>query len=121
MKSDDAVERWWGLTTCAAFGKEAVSLKKTAQCLLDDERSYIRARAMVFLSRTGDRFADKDVYSVLDNSTTGAESLLALNDFTYLVESGLLAPFKLEEADVQKSCNGVDWRVKYLKTLYESK
>ena len=121
LKSDDAVERWWGLTTCTAFGKEAVSLKKTAQCLLDDERSYIRARAMVFLSRTGDRFADKDVYSVLDNSTTDAESLLALNDFTYLVESGLLAPFKLEEADVQKSCNGVDWRVKYLKTLYESK
>lgn len=121
LESDDVVERWWGLTTCAAFGKEAESLRKIVRKSLVDKRSFIRSRGMVALCRMGEHFSEQDVHTVLNNAETGAESLLILNDFTYLIESGLLAPFKLEENDVLKTCKGVDWRVKYLKTQYEFK
>lgn len=120
LKSNDVVERWWGLTTCAAFGKKALPLKGIVQSLLKDERSFIRARAMVFLSQIEERFTDEDVYSVLNNSKTGAESLLVLNDFTYLVENGSIDPFRLENGNIQKTCEGVDWRINYLNALYDS-
>ena len=121
LNSNDDVEQWWGLTTCAAFGKEAAELKNKVQQLLASERSFIRARALVFLARTGERFADNDIYPILKNTKTVAESLLVLNDFTYLVEDGLLAPFKLDKTDIPESCGGIDWRITYLNTLYSSK
>ena len=120
LNSKDDVERWWALTTCAYFGSQAKSLEPFAVKLLKDSRSFNRARAMVFLARLGVKDNDMNVYSILKFSKTGAETMLVLNDFTYLVEQNLIPAFKLTEADTPKECKGVDKRIKYMNQCYES-
>ena len=45
---------------------------------------------------------------------SGAESLLILNDITYLQESNLGVHFNLQESDILQKCSVTDWRLKYL-------
>lgn len=119
LKSNDEIERWWALTDCAYFGDKAKSLKPLAEKLLKDSRAFNRARAMVFLSILGEKSSDMNVYSILKRAKTGAETLLVLNDFTFLVESKLIPPFKLSTNDTPKSCFGVDWRIDYMNECFE--
>lgn len=114
MKSADAVERMWALTTCSYFSNKASALKNIAKKLLYDERSFVRSRAMVFLSKLGVRFTKNDVISILDNVKTGAETLFILNDLTYMFECELILPFDLREEELKEKCIGVDWRIRYL-------
>ena len=121
LTAKDPIERWWALTVCASFGKEAQAMKPIARKLLADKRSYIRARAMVFLAHTGETFTEKDVRNILNNSATGTESLLVLNDIVHMVETELLQPFALTEESIAQRCTGVDERVKYLNALTAQK
>lgn len=114
LHSEDPVERWWSLTTCACFGGQVKALKPVALALLNDERSFVRSRAMVFLSKSGERFAKSEVMKIFDHVSSGAETLLVLNDLTYLYESGLIEPFEIEASELKKRCQGVAWRLKYL-------
>jgi len=50
----------------------------------------------------------------LSRSKSGAESLLILNDITYLKDARLGTDFALTMSDIPQQCSGVDWRVKYL-------
>lgn len=114
LRSEDPVERWWALTTCSYWGQRAINLKPEILPLLDDERSFVRSRALVFLSLTGERFSKSDVMAILDNVRTGSETLLILNDLTYLYESGLIEPFELSGEELKMKCSGVAWRLQYL-------
>ncbi len=120
LVSDDDVERWWALTTCAYFGVKAKSLEPFALTLLDDDRSFNRARAMVFLARLGVNDSGMNVYSILRHSKSGAETMVVLNDFTYLVEAKLIPPFRMTEADTPKMCIGVDRRIIYMNQCYDA-
>ncbi len=118
LNSDDAVEVWWALTSCAWFGTEAESLKPLAEELLHSSRSYVRVRAMVFLSTLGEIFTGDDLKSELDRCVVGAESLLILNDFTHLLEQGYVAPFRITEEDVKLPTAGTSInRVNYFNDL----
>lgn len=120
LQSDDAVERMWALTTCSYFAGKASALKGLAEKLLDDERSFVRCRAMVFLSELGDRFSKNEVLEVLDNVKTGAETMFVLNDLTHMFENNLIKPFNIKKEELKKKCTGVDWRVKYLNSCASS-
>lgn len=120
LLSADAVERMWALTTCAYFAEEASGLKSYAERLLMDERSYVRCRAMVFLSELGVVFSKNDVLTVLGNVKTGAETMFVLNDLTHMFENNLIKPFKIKKEELKKKCVGVDWRVKYLNSYASS-
>lgn len=117
LRSNDPVVRWWGLTSCAYFSKQSSDLKAEVSKLLTDERSFVRSRAMVLLSMYGQKYAKKDILTVLDNAKTGAESLLVLNDLTFMIENGLIKPFELKMNDIKEECQGVDWRLKYLNSF----
>ena len=52
--------------------------------------------------------------AILDNVRTGSETLLILNDLTYLYESGLIEPFELSGEELKMKCSGVAWRLQYL-------
>jgi arylsulfatase A-like enzyme len=117
LRSTDPVVRWWGLTTCAYFSKQSSVLTAEVSKLLTDERSFVRSRAMVLLSMYGRKYAKEDILAVLDNAKTGAETLLILNDLTYMVENELIKPFELKMNEIREECQGVDWRLKYLNSF----
>lgn len=118
LRSTDPVERWWALTVCASFGKEALVFKNIAKELMKDDNAYVRIRAMVFLSSLGEHFNKQDILPIFTQSKTGAESLLVLNDVVYMVESGLISEFELSEEEIPLKCTGVNWRVKYLNEMF---
>lgn len=120
LQSDDSVERMWALTTCAFFVDKASALMNYAENLLNDERSYVRCRAMVFLSELGKSFSKDDVLSILKNVRTGAETMFVLNDLTHMFENNLIKPFNIKKEELKKKCVGVDWRVRYLNSYASS-
>lgn len=115
LSSLDPVDRYWGATVCASFGRESFSLNKELKKLLNDSQAYVRSRAIVALSKVKQIDPANPMREALKIAKTGAESLLILNDITYLQDAGLGYQFVLDAADVPQKCNGVDWRLKYLK------
>ena len=116
LKSSDPVERYWGATVCASFGEKAASLYPELKSLLKDSHSYVKSRAVVALAKVKQVEPVALMKEALLAAKTGAESLLILNDVTYLQDTGLGYHFTLEPADVPQKCSGVDWRLKYLKS-----
>lgn len=114
LNSSDPVERYWGATVCASFGGEAVSLYKELELLTVDTQAFVRSRAIVALSRMGKVNPVPLMKEALQIAGSGAESLLILNDITYLQESNLGVHFNLQESDILQKCSGTDWRLKYL-------
>ena len=121
VTANDCVEQWWGLTSCAFFGNDAKAFKVEATQLLKHERSFVQARAMVFLAHLGKQFTRKEILPILSQTKTTAEALLVLNDLAYLVEGGLLSPFELNEADIPFKSQMIAWRITYLKQLLKEK
>ncbi len=119
VASSDKVEQWWGLTTasaycgdiakCDAFVAKAKALSKSG------ERSFLRARAYVTLAKFGKgKIGAAEVKDMLSNAKTLGETLLVLNDLTYMSEAGLLPKVILTEKDVKFSDHSVDERRAYL-------
>lgn len=114
LTSSDPVERYWGATVCASFGEEAVSLYKELEQLLRDSQAFVKSRAVVALSRMGKVNPVAVMKEALQVAGSGAESLLILNDITYLYEEGLGDELNLQKSDILQKCSGTDWRLKYL-------
>lgn len=114
LTSSDPVERYWGATVCASFGEEAVSLYKELEQLLGDSQAFVKSRAVVALSRMGKVNPVAVMKEALQVAGSGAESLLILNDITYLHEEGLGGELNLQKSDILQKCSGTDWRLKYL-------
>ncbi|MFR9517320.1 MAG: hypothetical protein SNG84_09270, partial [Rikenellaceae bacterium] len=57
--------------------------------------------------------------ALFDDSRKDAETLLILNDITVMVESGLIAPFPITVDDAPAENFGIEWRVRYLQSLYD--
>ena len=98
------------------FGEKAASLYPELKSLLKDSHSYVKSRAVVALAKVKQVEPVALMKEALLAAKTGAESLLILNDVTYLQDTGLGYHFTLEPADVPQKCSGVDWRLKYLKS-----
>lgn len=116
LKSSDPVERYWGATVCASVGEEGVSLYPELKELLNDSHAYVKSRAIVALGKVKQIEPVAWMKEALLIAKTGAESLLILNDITYLQDAGLGYHFDLETTDVPQKCSGVDWRLEYLKS-----
>lgn len=114
LNSSDPVERYWGATVCASFGGEAISLYKELEQLTVDTQAFVRSRAIVALSRMRKVNPVPLMKEALLIAGSGAESLLILNDITYLQEANLGGHFNLQESDILQKCSGTDWRLKYL-------
>ncbi|MFI3317350.1 MAG: sulfatase [Rikenellaceae bacterium] len=119
LKSEDQVEQWWALTTCAAFGVQAVELAPAVHELLSHPRSYVRSKAMLFLEMCGREFTPEQLKSLFDDVRKDAETLLILNDIAVMVESGLVEPFPFTVEDAPADNFGIEWRIRYLQSLYD--
>ncbi len=119
LDSDDVVKQWWGLTLCASFGEQAACFKEQATALLSHERAFIESRAMLFLSMLGDEVTSKQMKALFPICRKDAEILLVLNDFTVMLESGWVAPFPLTTDEIKGENFGIEWRVRYLQSLFD--
>ena len=114
LESDDPVIRWWGLTTCAYFGKQVDELEPQISSLLSDERSYVGSKAMVVSSILGKRYEKSQFMALMADTKTEAEVLLLLNDLTFLLENQLIAPFEIAAEELPYKKFSEDWRLRYI-------
>ncbi len=123
MRSDDDVIRWWALTVCASFGEEALPMVADVMQIRSDrsERAYIRSRAMVFSSIVGEDIDVGELKTLFTACRTDAEKLIVLNDITFMVEGGFISPFSLDKSEVGGAFFALEWRTKYLGSIYEGK
>lgn len=113
LHSEDPVDRYWGATLCASFGKPSEALSGDLQALLADPRAYVRSRAAVALSICAGLDPVGDMKSALQMAASGPESLLVLNDMAWAKEN-LGCSFALKPSDIVRKCKGTDWRLNYL-------
>lgn len=120
LQSEDAVMRYWAITTCASFGKKAKVFKKRLKELLSDSNAYVAGRALVALNQFAEYDNPAMAKKLLQRASNGAESLLILNDIAYLYWAKG-ERFDLTKADIPYSCEGVDWRLLYINGKDSSK
>ena len=114
LDSADPVDRYWGATLCASFGKLSVDLSDELRPLLEDPQAYVRSRAAVALSLCAGLNPVEAMKSALKIAASGAESLLVLNDMAWAKEALPECGFNLKPSDVVRKCKGTDWRLVYL-------
>ncbi len=120
LNSDDDVAKWWGLTDCAAFGKEAAMFKvKAEEILASNTRDFIKSKAMLFLSMLGEEFSPTQLKALFVSEKKDAERLLILNDIAVMVELELIDPFPINVTETKGENFGIEWRVRYLQSLYD--
>ena len=109
------MERYWGVTVCAAFGDKASSLYDELDKLLNDSRGYVRSRAVIAMIRSQSRSVNVEdiMKQALLLSKSSAESLLILNDMTYLHDV-LSYNFILRPTELLQSSNEIRNRLEYL-------
>ena len=116
LNSTDPVQRYWALTACINWGKDASSLADNVRTAMKNETApFVRSRALVFLTQIGEvSNAVKDIKSILSDAKNGAESLNILNDMAYLKEQHPDWKWNMSEGDIKGDVFGLDWRMKYL-------
>lgn len=116
LNSTDPIERYWGATVCAAFGENASSLCGELIKLLNDSKGFVRSRAIIALIRCHNKNINVEyiMKQALLLSKSTAESLLILNDMTYLHDV-LSYNFMLKPTEILQSSNEIRNRIEYLK------
>ena len=93
--------------------KQCLCIKNWSSCW-EIHKPLSKSRAVVALSRMGKVNPVAVMKEALQVAGSGAESLLILNDITYLHEEGLGGELNLQKSDILQKCSGTDWRLKYL-------
>lgn len=119
LASQDKVEKWWALTSAAEFGQLVAHndafVAKTKALTASSERSFLRARAYVALSKYGvGKLTQVEVKDMLSRAVSLGETLLVLNDLAHLSETGYLPKLSLTNDDVKFANHSVDERIIFL-------
>ena len=86
LQSTDPVAKYWALTVCSFFGKDALSMKHLSFYLLNDPTVFVSSRAIVFLSLLECIDTQKIVLDLLKRTSTDSQKVLVLNDAAFLKE-----------------------------------
>ena len=121
LNSTDPVQRYWALTACIHWGKEASALTQQIRTLAEKETEpFVRARALVFLTQIGAISNPvNDLKTTLTTSRYTAESLNILNDMAYLKEMHPDLTWNMQASEVPYPCEPTDWRVLYLNNNFK--
>ena len=116
LKSDDEVVRYWAVTCCVAFGKQAEPLGELVTELLEDESFSVRMRSIEFLSLLGD-FDPVPAFENLVNGTENpVEHLFALNSVVFLRDhTDGEFKFDAEAFSTVKDADEANRRITYLR------
>ncbi len=118
INSDDDVAQWWAIATGASFMDDIVANEQfmaKVQQIAKDGRSFMQARANVLLVKCGKKeLSESEVREILKGSKTLAETLLVLNDFAHLKDTGALKKQNLVDADAPFENYSVGERILFL-------
>lgn len=116
LNSTEPTERYWGLITCSAFGKQAMPLAEQIEAMaVNDPNRLVRTRAAEFLGLTGAADPVPVLMDVLSQSTDPIEANLILNTVVLLRDSAGIKFNIPEDAAWTKLDGLVPHRVNYLK------
>jgi hypothetical protein len=116
LSSDVPMERYWGLISCSAFGKQAAAFyKKAEQLAANDPDRLVRVRAAEFLGLTGAADPMPFIYGTLEECDDPVEVNLILNTVVLLRDgAGIHVDPSAVEAGRWAILEGVERRVNYL-------
>ncbi len=116
LQSEDPVERYWGATVCASWGKEAAFAQKVLEQLADNQEAYVASRAVIALSIIEGKALSGQMIPLLEHSAGQAEMLQVLNDMAFLKETFPDVRFPLSTTVLEDKTlsQEVKWRLKYL-------
>jgi len=113
LASDNPLKRYWALTDCAMFGKQAAPLADTAKALLKDKDPLVRLRAAEFLALSTGADPRPTIKDILKSSNNYLVAAITLNSVAYLRDfKGY--DFALQKQDVAARGNSVSRRLEYL-------
>ena len=115
LQSTDPIKRYWAITACCSFGETAKDLKQEILPLLNDKSSIVKSRAAVFMAQHQFQNPLPLFKEALKAVRNGVETLMILNDATYVKESHLDYPITFSKEDISKEVFGVSQRLEYLK------
>jgi len=117
LDSEVPEERYWGLITCSAFGKQAADFyEKAKQLAANDPDRLVRVRAAEFLGLTGVADPMPVIYDILEHCDDPVEANLILNTVVLLRDGAGVSvdPAKIEDAGWPRSEGHVKRRMDYL-------
>jgi arylsulfatase A-like enzyme len=117
LGSPNAMERYWALIVCSAFGKQAACFYEQARDLAQSDPSrLVRCRAAEFLGLTGVSDPMPFLFDVLDQTTDPIEANLILNTVVLLRDASgwTVNPDKVRASRWAKLGGLVKHRVDYL-------
>lgn len=117
LKSDDPVERYWAVTVCIYFGKEAVVLKDEIKELLNNDLALVKSKVMLFLSVLGEIKFEKPMLDILYSAKSDAEMLQILGDITYMRDY-LNINFHIDRNNLSFPIENNLWRLKYINSSF---
>lgn len=113
LSSENAGERYWGATVCAAFGEEAIDLAGLAKPLLKDESAAVRVRAAEFLGLTGVIDPRKTLIDVVNGTDHEVTQLIALNAAALFHDHSRLS-YPFDASNFEKVTGEVQRRIDYI-------
>lgn len=116
LVSKDPVERYWGATVCASWGKKADFAYTYLLRLSQDEKAYVASRAFVAMSRIRGKALTNSINCILKQTVGIPEQLLILNDLVFLQDEFMNChiDFGQEQDTITFPCQEIKWRMKYL-------
>ena len=115
LQSKDPAIRYWALTACIHWGKEAASLLPTVKAQMKKETNpFVRSRAQVFYAITEGINPVEGMKHILSQARTNAECLQILNDMAFLKEYNLDWKWNIQSENIPQKSMNTDWRMEYL-------
>jgi arylsulfatase A-like enzyme len=115
LASSDPWERYWALTACSCFGKDAKAMVPAATARLKDDTPLVRVRAAEFLAIVGAADPRPTLVDVLNRAETEAEALIAMNTVVYINDHLTDYPFDVSQLKMKMTKGQVARRLDYLR------
>ena len=115
LASSDPWERYWALTACSCFAKDAKAMVPAAKARLKDDTPLVRVRAAEFLAILGAADPRPTLVDVLNRAETEAEALIALNTVVYINDHLTGYPFDVSQLKMKTTKGQVARRLDYLR------
>ncbi|MEN0050430.1 MAG: sulfatase [Bacteroidota bacterium] len=117
LASSDKMEKYWALSVCSSFGKEASSLSSIVKTISEQDASpLIQARAGLFLALIKQENPVANMKQALKNAESSTEAAIILNMIVFLEDQHQHSFNLTRELITEKffEDRNVEWRLKYL-------
>lgn len=114
INHDSPLVRYWALTVCSSFGKEAQSLDSKVKSRLKDTDPLVKVRAAEFLALVNKKDPRPTFYEVLNENHDDLVSLITLNAAVLFHDMKNGFPFDVSQLKDPVGKNEVKRRLDYL-------